>query len=63
MTTGLAIRFAPGFKSHNDKAEYGGVLGGVINVVSKSGGNSVHGSAWYGHRTARMKDEMSLSHD
>jgi hypothetical protein len=33
-------------QSHNDKAEYGGVLGGVINVVSKSGGNSVHGSAW-----------------
>ena len=26
-------------QSHNDKAEYGGVLGGVINVVSKSGGN------------------------
>ena len=33
-------------QSHNDKAEYGGVLGGVINVVSKSGGNSFHGSAW-----------------
>ena len=33
-------------QSHNDKAEYGGVLGGVINVVSKSGGNSLHGSAW-----------------
>ncbi len=33
-------------QSHNDKAEYGGVLGGVINVVSKSGGNNLHGSAW-----------------
>jgi len=33
-------------QSHNDKAEYGGVLGGVINVVSKSGGNEFHGSAW-----------------
>jgi len=33
-------------QSHNDKAEYGGVLGGVINVVSRSGGNSLHGSAW-----------------
>jgi Carboxypeptidase regulatory-like domain/TonB dependent receptor-like, beta-barrel len=33
-------------QSHNDKAEYGGVLGGVINVVSKSGGNQLHGSAW-----------------
>jgi hypothetical protein len=33
-------------QSHNDKAEYGGVLGGVINVVSKSGGNQLHGSGW-----------------
>ena len=33
-------------QSHNDKAEYGGVFGGVINVVSKSGGNNLHGSAW-----------------
>ncbi len=33
-------------QSHNDQAEYGGVLGGVVNVVSKSGTNSLHGSAW-----------------
>ncbi|HEV2964162.1 MAG TPA: carboxypeptidase-like regulatory domain-containing protein [Candidatus Angelobacter sp.] len=33
-------------QSHNDKAEYGGVLGGVVNVASKSGGNNFHGSAW-----------------
>ena len=33
-------------QSHNDKAEYGGVAGGVINVVSKSGGNQFHGSAF-----------------
>jgi len=33
-------------QSHNDKAEYGGVLGGVINLVSKSGGNEFHGAAW-----------------
>lgn len=32
--------------SHTDSAEYGGVLGGVVNVVSKSGGNAFHGSAW-----------------
>jgi len=31
--------------SHND-AEYGGSLGGVVNIVSKSGTNSYHGSAW-----------------
>jgi hypothetical protein len=33
-------------QSHNDKAEYGGVLGGIVNVVSKSGTNTPHGSAW-----------------
>ena len=33
-------------QSHNDKAEYGGVLGGVVNIVTKSGSNSLHGSAW-----------------
>jgi len=33
-------------QSHNDDAAYGGVLGGVINVVSKSGTSQFHGSAW-----------------
>lgn len=32
--------------SHTDSAEYGGVLGGVINVTTKSGTNDIHGSAW-----------------
>lgn len=31
---------------HNDKAEYGSVLGGVVNVITKSGTNSLHGSAY-----------------
>src|SRR5260370_39848203 len=31
---------------HNDMAEYGGVLGGVVNVVTRSGGNRFHGSAY-----------------
>jgi hypothetical protein len=31
--------------SHND-AQYGGSLGGVVNMVSKSGTNSYHGSGW-----------------
>ena len=31
--------------SHND-AQYGGSLGGVVNIVTKSGTNSYHGSGW-----------------
>lgn len=32
--------------SHTDSAEYGSVLGGVVNVVTKTGTNNLHGSAW-----------------
>lgn len=32
--------------SHTDSAESGGVLGGVIDVVTKTGANDFHGSAW-----------------
>ena len=32
--------------SHNDQAEFGGALGGIINVVTKSGTNGLHGTAW-----------------
>lgn len=31
--------------SHND-SQYGGTLGGVVNVATKSGTNNLHGSAW-----------------
>jgi len=33
-------------QSHNDDAQFGGVLGGVINVVTKSGTRQFHGGAW-----------------
>jgi hypothetical protein len=33
-------------QSHNDKAEFGGVTGGIVNIVSKSGSNQFHGSAY-----------------
>lgn len=32
--------------SHTDSSEYGSVLGGVINVVTKSGTDTFHGSLW-----------------
>jgi Carboxypeptidase regulatory-like domain len=32
--------------SHTDDAEFGSVLGGVVNVVTKSGANEYHGAAW-----------------
>jgi len=32
--------------SHTDSAEFGSVLGGVVNVVTKSGTDHLHGSAW-----------------
>src|SRR5437660_1605446 len=32
--------------SHTDSAEFGSVLGGVVNVVTKSGTNRFRGSAW-----------------
>jgi len=32
--------------SHTDSAEYGGVLGGIVNTVTKTGTNDLHGSAW-----------------
>ncbi len=33
-------------QSHNDLAEFGQVSGGIINVASKAGSNTYHGSAW-----------------
>jgi hypothetical protein len=32
--------------SHSDQAEFGSSTGGVVNVVTKSGSNGLHGTAW-----------------
>jgi outer membrane receptor protein involved in Fe transport len=37
-------------QSHNDEAQFGGALGGIINVVTKGGTNAVHGDAFDFHR-------------
>src|SRR5215469_12711225 len=39
-------------QSHNDDASFGGSLGGIINVVTKSGTSQYHGSGWEFHRGA-----------
>jgi hypothetical protein len=33
-------------QSHNDEAEFGGALGGIVNVQSRSGTNEYHGAVW-----------------
>jgi hypothetical protein len=41
-------------QSHNDSAQFGMVLGGVINVVTKSGTNQLHGAAWEFNRNQAL---------
>jgi len=41
-------------QNHNDLVEYGGVMGGIVSVVSKSGTNQYHGSAWEFLRNSAM---------
>ncbi|MCU1292149.1 MAG: Cna domain protein [Bryobacterales bacterium] len=38
----------------NYSAEFGRVAGAVVNVVTRSGGNAVHGSAWEFNRVAAL---------
>src|SRR5260370_22161689 len=47
--------------SHTDSAEYGSVTGGVINVVTKSGTNSLHGSVWEYVRTDIFDAQQPLT--
>src|SRR5215471_2750911 len=41
-------------QSHNDLAEFGGVAGGIVNVVTKAGTNAFHCSAWEFLRNEQM---------
>src|SRR6266852_5399586 len=34
-------------QSHSDQSEFGGVTGGVVNIVTKSGTNEFHGAGWW----------------
>ena len=42
--------------SHSDYAQFGGAMGGVINIVTKQGTNALHGSAWEFWRGSRFMD-------
>lgn len=41
-------------QSHNDEARFGGVLGGIVNVVTKSGTNHLHGAVWEFNRNQAL---------
>jgi hypothetical protein len=41
-------------QGHNDLAEYGGVAGGIVSVVTKSGTNDYHGTVWEFLRNEQM---------
>jgi len=47
--------------SHADSAEYGSVLGGVVDVVTKSGTNDLHGSAFEYFRNAGMDAHQAFT--
>ena len=47
--------------SHADSAEYGGVTGGVVNVVTKSGTDEFHGSAFEYFRNAGMDAHQAFT--
>jgi hypothetical protein len=44
-------------ESHNDSAEFGGSTGGTINISTKSGTNTLHGSGWEYNKTNSMQAE------
>jgi hypothetical protein len=47
-------------QSHNDDASFGGVMGGIVNVITKSGGSNYHGSLWEFVRNTSLDGSNSL---
>src|SRR6202795_2613198 len=47
-------------QSHSDEAQFGGVLGGIVNVVTKSGTNNFHGTAWEFFRNTALDAKNPL---
>ncbi len=47
-------------QSHNDDASFGGAMGGIVNVVTKSGTSQYHGSAWEFLRNAAADARPTL---
>jgi outer membrane receptor protein involved in Fe transport len=45
--------------THADSSAFGGALGGIINVITKSGTNALHGSVWEYWRASRLLDASS----
>jgi len=45
--------------THADSSAFGGALGGIINVITKSGTNHLHGSVWEYWRASRLLDASS----
>jgi hypothetical protein len=45
-------------ESHNDSAEFGGSTGGTINISTKGGTNTLHGSAWEYNKPNSLQAEQ-----
>ncbi len=48
-------------QSHNDQAQFGGVTGGIVNVVTKSGTDHLHGALWEFNRNSVLGASQPLT--
>ena len=48
-------------QTHNDFAQFGGAVGGIINVITKSGTNQFHGAAWEYWRGSQLFDARPIT--